>query len=159
MRKALFAGTFDPFTLGHYDLAKRASKRFDEVLIAVAKEHGKSSVRSSDIRAKIVELSVADLTNVKVVVFDGLLTDFVRESCVDVIIRGLRSASDFEYEHSLGEVYRQLYEDIDCMYLISSCNVAHISSTTVRQLAALGAKLDLFVCKKAIDMIEKFYGA
>lgn len=159
MKKAVFAGTFDPFTLGHYDIVKRASLLFDKVVVAVAKQHGKANVRALKNRIEIAELSVCDVKNAEVVAFDGLLSEFAKSCGTDVIIRGLRSSSDFEYERSLGEVYREQNKHIECVYLISSHAVAHISSTLVRELTPLGANIGGYVKEQALTLIEKLYGA
>lgn len=158
MSKAIFAGTFDPFTIGHYDIASRASSLFDEVVIGVASV---SSLRlkKTDLnqRFEIASVSVADLKNVSVKTFDGFLTDFAEREGAKVLIRGLRTFADFEYEKSLSQVYKSQNKKIECLYLISSQECGHVSGSVVRELAALGGKLDKYVCKAALGLVEKIY--
>lgn len=156
MKTAVFAGSFDPFTLGHKDVVKRASKLFDEVVVAVALETGKNT-RSADSRMKIVELSVQELANVRIVSFDGLLTDFMKSIGSDTLVRGVRNASDYDYEHNLLGVYRSLYPEIEFVILPSKAELNHISSTVVRQLCRLKAPVSGYVDTKVEESVRKLY--
>ena len=156
MIKAVFAGSFDPFTLGHKDIVIRASKTFDKVIVAVAKQTGKNS-RSLVARKQIIEASIGGLTNVEIAEFDGLLTNFLKENNVKILVRGVRNSTDFDYEKSLMGVYRSLFADIEFVLLPSMPEVNHVSSTVVRELVKLSAPIDGYVDTKAKELIKKLY--
>lgn len=157
MKTAIFAGTFDPFTLGHFDIVERAAKIFDRVIVAIAADNGKACACSLNVRKEIASVSVKEFENVFVESFDGFLSDFAVKNKAGILIRGLRSSTDFEYERPLCEVYRGQHKEIECLYLISSRNVSHISSSIVRQIAFLGGNLECYVCKNAEQLISKSY--
>ncbi len=155
---AVFAGSFDPFTMGHYDIVSRAAGAFDKIILGVAADTGnKRCAVSLEERTKIAEASVGNLKNVEVKAFDGFLTDFVRVNNARVILRGLRTFADFEYEKALGEVYKSQDKDLEIFYLISSHDYCHISGTVVRDLARLGGSVDGYVHKNAEGLVKKFY--
>ncbi len=156
-KTAVFAGTFDPFTMGHYDVALRAASVFDRLIIAVAEDTGgKRAVAGTEDRLQIVRASVADIKNVSVESFSGFLTDFVAASGSRVLVRGLRTYNDFEYEKSLFEVYRSQM-DVEAVYIMTAGRYSHISGSVVRQLAALGGDLAGFVPESARAAVEKIY--
>lgn len=152
---AVYPGTFDPFTLGHRDIAERASKVFDNVIIAVAADTGKRCEQLAA-RVKIAELSVADIKNARVQSFSGLLTDFLHKCGDCVIVRGLRSSVDFESERNLDGVYKSLSVK-DGVFFMSSPQFMHVSSTVVRQLCEIGASIKDYVCGEAIDCVRENY--
>lgn len=159
MNRAVFAGTFNPFTLGHYDIALRASELFDEVIIAVADDSsGRDALPSAGERLDIAQASVEKLRNVKVKTFKGLLIDFVNCEKANIIVRGLRTCADAEYEKNLSAVYKSQDGDIECLYLFSEPKYAHISGSVVRQLAFFGGSLKGYVCESALSKIERCYG-
>lgn len=159
INNGLLAGSFDPFTLGHYDIAYRAAKQFSHLYIAVASDTGdKKCVATLKERTEIVKKSVADISNVYVYTFDGFLTDFAREIGASTIVRGLRTFKDFEYEKSLSQVYKSQWKEIESVFLISLPEYSHISGTIVRDLALSGGSLGGYVCPAARDIIEKIYG-
>lgn len=159
LNRAVFAGTFNPFTLGHYDILCRASKIFDEVVIGVADDSsGRKELLSVDDRLDIAKLSVSEISNVIVKPFCGFLVDFARAERADIILRGLRSAADVEYEKSLSAVYKSQNDKIECVYLISEPAYSHISGTIVRQLVRFGGSLEGYVCRAAMNKIEHCYG-
>lgn len=153
--KAIFAGTFDPFTTGHRDITERALAVFGVVTVAVARETGKSCL-SAEERAHIAELAVSDLANVEVVVFDGLLSDFLVENGDCVLVRGVRDCRDFEYERELAAVYKSLCGK-DTMCLMTAAKFCHVSSSVVRELARLGGKLDGYVTPQCVRDVERAY--
>lgn len=153
---AVFAGTFDPFTLGHKDIVKRALGIFGSVVIAVAEETGKSVI-PLDRRVKIASLSVSDLKDVTVEPFSGLLSEYVLGKKNAVLVRGLRSASDFDYERELCDVYRTLGVE-KIVHIICEPKFSSVSSTTVRLLAALGGDLSGFIDGEATKEIVNLYG-
>lgn len=158
-KNGLFAGSFDPFTTGHYDIAVRASKLFDKLYIGVADDTGnKRCIATLAERVKIAESSVADIPNAVVCPFSGLLTDFAAEKQIFAVVRGLRSSEDLDYESALAAVYKSQLADIEAIFLIAQPSLAHVSSDAVRSLFRLGGKLDGYLCKPARDLIEKIYG-
>ena len=158
MKKAVFAGTFDPFTVGHYDLVKRAADVFDEIIIGVAGNGStKKSVATTEERAEIVRLSVADIPNVSIKVFDGLLTDFAEKNGAKHLIRGIRNGVDFEYEKNLMTVYQSMNPDIEIFYLISQPSLSFVSSSFIKELKALNGSIEKYVCPNALSLVEKIY--
>ena len=143
--KILYPGTFDPITNGHVDLVTRATKLFDEVVIAVALGHHKKPMFSFDQRVDMVETVFADLPQVSVVGFEGLLVDFMREKNATAVLRGLRAMSDFEYEFQLANMNRELDENFEAVFLTPAQNYSFISSTMIREVAKLGGDVTKFV--------------
>lgn len=155
----LLAGSFDPFTLGHYDIAVRAAKQFTHLYIAVAADTGdKRCVATLAQRTEIVKKSVHDIHNVFVQTFDGFLTDFAQEIGAATVVRGLRTFKDFEYEKSLSQVYKSQWNEIESVFLISTPEYSHISGTIVRDLALSGGSLKGYVCPSAQSLVEQIYG-
>ena len=143
--KILYPGTFDPITNGHVDLVTRATKLFDEVVIAVALGHHKKPMFSFEERVDMVETVFADLPQVSVVGFEGLLVDFMRERNATAVLRGLRAMSDFEYEFQLANMNRELDENFEAVFLTPAQNYSFISSTMIREVAKLGGDVTKFV--------------
>lgn len=152
--KAVFAGTFDPFTLGHYEIAARAAKRFDEVVVAVADVTGKECAFSLAERVKIATLSLQGLKNVKVTSFSGFLVDFMNENGVRTFVRGLRNSVDFEYERNLYNVYKSQCDEIEGCYFMASNECLHISSSLVREVLAIGGDVSKYVRSEALGDVE-----
>jgi pantetheine-phosphate adenylyltransferase len=143
--KAIYAGTFDPMTLGHLDVLERAARIFPELIVAVAAVTGKNTLFSQDERVELVRASVAGLPNITVQPFEGLLVDFTRSQNVSVIIRGLRAFSDFEYEFQMALTNRRLAPDIETLFLMPKQDYSFLSSTNIRQVASLGGNVTEFV--------------
>ncbi|MEP1741234.1 MAG: pantetheine-phosphate adenylyltransferase [Kangiellaceae bacterium] len=141
----LYPGTFDPITNGHLDLIERATRLFDKVIVAVANSSGKSPLFDIEQRISLVEKAVADLDNVSVCGFKGLLVDLAKEKNATVLLRGLRAVSDFEYEFQLANMNRQLAPDVESLFLTPSQKYSFISSTLVREVASLGGDVSRFV--------------
>ncbi|HET6587847.1 MAG TPA: pantetheine-phosphate adenylyltransferase [Oleiagrimonas sp.] len=144
-RVAVYPGTFDPITNGHADLVARAAPLFDKVVVAVAKNTGKGPSFSLDERISLARLTLADLPNVVVQGFDTLLAHFVREIGADVILRGLRAVSDFEYEFQLASMNRHLIPEAETLFLTPAEQYSFISSSLVREIASLGGDVSGFV--------------
>lgn len=147
---AIYPGTFDPITFGHTDLIERASHLFDQVIVAVAARPGKNPAFSLDERLKLATIALAGQDKVVVCSFEGLLVEFARQKGARAILRGLRAVSDFDYEFQLAGMNRKLAPDIETLFLTPSEQYANISSTLVREIAALGGDVSPFVHKKIV---------
>ncbi len=143
----IYPGTFDPITNGHTDLIQRASRLFDRVVVAIAAggSGSKAPVLSLDERISLAREVLADCKNVDVCGFDSLLVDFMQEKGAKVILRGLRAVSDFEYEFQLASMNRHLAEDVETVFLTPAEQFSYISSSLVREIAALGGDISPFV--------------
>lgn len=150
---AIYPGTFDPITNGHYDIILRALKLFDEVIIAIAASEDKKPMFSLDERIQMTKESVKDLENVSVIGFDNLTVDLAKELNATVIIRGLRAVSDFEFELQLGYLNNSLDKDIETVYLMPNLKNAFVSSSAVRTLIKFKGKTDHLVPKEVQDII------
>ncbi len=144
-RIAIYPGTFDPLTRGHEDLIRRSAKMFDTVIVGVADSRNKKPFFTLDERVAIAQEVLGHNSNVKVIGFSGLLKDFVRENNGNVILRGLRAVSDFEYEFQMAGMNRYLMPDIETMFMTPSDQYQFISGTIVREIAALGGDISKFV--------------
>ena len=158
MRRAVYPGTFDPATNGHIDIIKRASVQFDEVVVGVLHNSQKTPLFSTAERVNILKEVTKDIPNVRVCSFEGLSVDFVRTCGAQVIIRGLRAITDFEYELQMAQTNRIMAPDIDTMFLITSLEYAYLSSTTVREVAKLGGDVSKFVPGFVAEEMRKKYG-
>jgi len=154
MTKAIYPGTFDPITNGHVDLITRAAKLFPSLVVAVANSQPKHPFFSLEKRIACVQRAVAHLPGVRVLGFSQLLIDFVREQDAQVIIRGLRAASDFEYEFQLAGMNRKLDKQIETLFLTPAEECMFISSTLVREISALGGDVSQFVPPAVIDALK-----
>lgn len=158
-KKAVYPGTFDPVTNGHVDIITRAANIFPELIVAVATNKTKKPYLDLETRIKLLEDSVGHLPGVKVLGFDVLLIDFVLEQKAEIILRGLRAVSDFEYEFQLAGMNRKLSTEIETLFLTPSENLMFISSTLVREIAALNGDVSQFVPKAvASELIKKRNG-
>jgi len=144
-KKAIYAGTFDPMTLGHLDVVARAARIFPELTVAVTAVTGKTPLFTQEERVELVQAAVKDLPNVKVTLFDGLLVEYARLQGASVLIRGLRAFSDFEYEFQMALTNRRLAPDIETLFLMPKQDYSFLSSTNVKQVASLGGDVSEFV--------------
>jgi pantetheine-phosphate adenylyltransferase len=142
---ALYPGTFDPITNGHTDLVRRAARLFDEVIIAVAANPQKQPLFNLAERVELVRSVLADVKGVKVTGFDNLLVDCVRQHKANVILRGLRAASDFEYEFQLAGMNRRLAPEVETVFMTPSEQEMFISASLVKEIALLGGDVSQFV--------------
>ena len=145
MKKALYPGTFDPITNGHLDIINRASTLFDELTIAVAEAYHKKAMFSLEERRDLVEKSTVGLPNVRVTTFTGLLADEFKDLNVDVVIRGLRAVSDFEYELMLALMNRKLEPRFETVFLMPSEQYIYLHSSMVREIMELGGDVSELV--------------
>jgi pantetheine-phosphate adenylyltransferase len=143
--KVVYPGTFDPITMGHEDIVRRAASLFLEVIVAVASNPGKKPFFDLSERVEMASHVLKDCPNVKVIGFSGLLMQFVQDQGARVVIRGLRAASDFEYEFQLAGMNRKLYPQVESVFLTPSEQFMFISSSLVREVAMLGGDVTQFV--------------
>ncbi|PCI57457.1 MAG: pantetheine-phosphate adenylyltransferase [Methylophilaceae bacterium] len=156
-RIAVYPGTFDPITFGHEDIVRRAANLFDEVIVAVAGSTSKNTLFSLEERVALAE-EAFDASNIKVVGFDGLLMQFVQEQGAQMVIRGLRAASDFEYEFQLAGMNRKLYPKLETLFLTPSEEYMFVSSSLVREVARLGGDVHQFVSTNVEEAIKSKLG-
>lgn len=139
MKSVLYPGSFDPFTNGHLDLVERARRLFDKVVVAVAVNSGKNPLFTLEERRQLIEESCADMPNVEVIAFEGLLVDAVKQLNADAILRGLRAFSDFEYELQMALMNRELLKGCETIFLTPRLENSYVSSTLVKEVARLDA--------------------
>jgi len=151
---AVYPGTFDPITLGHEDLARRASRLFDRVILAVADSRAKTPFFTLDERVEMAREVLKDLGNVEVVGFSGLLMKFVQERGARVVVRGLRAVSDFEYEFQLAGMNRGMYPDVETVFLTPGEQFMFISATIVREISMLGGDTTKFVPSSVSERLK-----
>jgi pantetheine-phosphate adenylyltransferase len=144
-RVAVYPGTFDPLTRGHEDLVRRACRMFDRVVVGIAESRTKKPCFSLVERVEMAREILAPITNADVIGFDGLLMNFMRDQGATVIIRGLRAVSDFEYEFQMAGMNRNLYPDVETVFLTPGEQYMFISATMVREIASLGGDVAKFV--------------
>lgn len=153
-RIAVYPGTFDPITLGHEDIVRRAADLFDDVIVAVAGSTNKNTLFTLDERVTLAQ-DVFNTSNIKVMGFDGLLMQFVQEQGAQIVIRGLRAASDFEYEFQLAGMNRKLYPKLETLFLTPSEQYMFVSSSLVREVATLNGDVNQFVSSNVEAAIKK----
>lgn len=155
MRIAVYPGTFDPITLGHEDIVRRAADLFDEVIVAVAGSTNKNTLFTLDERVQLAKGLFEINANIRVVGFDGLLMQFVQLQGAQIVIRGLRAASDFEYEFQLAGMNRKLYPKLETLFMTPSEEYMFVSSSLVREVARLGGDVNQFVAPSVEAAILK----
>ena len=142
---AMYPGTFDPITLGHEDLVRRACRLFDKVVVAIAANPGKEPMFSLEERVELAQSVLGDFKNVEVTGYEGLTVDFARQNDLQVIVRGLRAISDFEYEFQLANMNRHLTDEVETAFLTPTETYTYISSSLVREICTLGGDISEFV--------------
>jgi pantetheine-phosphate adenylyltransferase len=152
---AVYPGTFDPMTLGHEDLMRRASRLFDRLIVAVAAGHHKRTMFTVEERLDIAQELAAPCGNVEVMAFKGLLRDFVVEHGGKVVVRGLRAVSDFEYEFQMAGMNRQLMPEVETLFLTPSDQFQFVSGTFVREIAMLGGDVSKFVAPSVLTRLKE----
>ncbi|MEO8859432.1 MAG: pantetheine-phosphate adenylyltransferase [Burkholderiaceae bacterium] len=151
---AVYPGTFDPMTLGHEDVVRRAAQLFDKVIVAVAAGHHKKAMFSLDERVAMASEVIKPYPHVTVESFDGLMRDFVVARGAKAMVRGLRAVTDFDYEFQLAGMNRSLMPDVETVFLTPSDRYQFISSTFVREIAVLGGEVDKFVAPFVLRCLE-----
>ena len=152
---AVYPGTFDPFSLGHENIARRAARIFDSVIVAIASGHHKMPCFSLEERLAIVREIMADLPQIRVVAFSGLLIDFLHEQNAGVIVRGLRSVADFDYENPLAGLHRQISPEVESVFLCAENAHVFTSSTLIREMAFLGGDISQLVHPAVVEKLRQ----
>lgn len=152
---AIYPGTFDPITNGHSDLVERASHLFTRVVVAVAATSGKQTTFSYEERVDLAREVLTDLPGVEVHGFRGLLMDYARTCSVQIILRGLRAVSDFEYEFQLASMNRRLYPGVETLFMMPTERYTYLSASMVREIAALGGDVSEFVHAKVLAALRE----
>jgi pantetheine-phosphate adenylyltransferase len=152
--RAIYPGSFDPMTLGHLDIIRRASKLFDNVIMAVVGNPGKSPLLPIEVRTMLIAKVVEDIPGVSVGQFQGLTVDFAEQNNIRILIRGLRAVSDYEQEMIMAQTNRQLLPELETIFLMTKPEYSFISSSTVKEIARLGADVSQFV-PPAVDAYLK----
>lgn len=145
MLRAIYPGSFDPITFGHLDVITRSSKIVDELIVGVLNNKAKTPLFSVEERVKMLKDTTKELSNIKIVPFEGLLVDFARQMEAKLVVRGLRAITDFEYELQMSQTNHKLEPDIETMFLTTSLEYSYLSSTTVKEVAAFGGDISQFV--------------
>jgi pantetheine-phosphate adenylyltransferase len=155
MKKCICSGSYDPITIGHLDIIRRATLLFDEVVVAVLDNPNKKAMFSIDTRKQMIAEAVANMPSVKVVHFSGLLADIANAEKADCIVRGLRNSVDYEYEKQMAQVNSRLASNIETIFIPTDFKYMHISSSIVKELAHLGADISEYVPECVIKYFEK----
>ena len=153
MRRAVFPGSFDPITLGHEDIVRRAAPLFDEIILAVGVNSTKNSKFSEEVRKEMLEKVFSDLPQVRVMSFQGLTAGFCKANDAKWLLRGVRNSSDFEYECTIAQMTKKLDPDIETTILFTSEEYSSISSTVVREIIANSGDISSFVPPAVLDFI------
>tara|TARA_B110000305_G_C19379504_1_gene608815 strand:+ start:736 stop:1209 length:474 start_codon:yes stop_codon:yes gene_type:complete len=156
MKTVVYPGTFNPITNGHTDLVERASTIFDRVIVAVGSSKLKSTLAPLEKRVSVTSEVLGHINNVEVIGFEGLLTEFVKKQNAKLILRGLRTVADFEYEFQLVGMNRVLAPDIETLFLAPDEEYSYISSTLVREIAAYGGDISAFVSPIVVKAMKEF---
>ena len=144
-KTVIYPGTFDPITIGHVDLTERAARLFDRVVVAIAHSEKKTPLFNLEERVALCQQSLSHVENVEVVGFSNLLTDFARSQGANCVLRGLRAVADFEYEFQLANMNRAMWPEFESIFLTPSEHLSYISSSLVREIAALDGDITPFV--------------
>jgi pantetheine-phosphate adenylyltransferase len=158
MKIAVYPGSFDPVTLGHLDIVKRASMMFDKVIVTVMHNSAKSSLFSVDERVKMIKEAVSEFKNVEVDSYDGLLIDYCKEKNIHIVVRGLRAITDFEYELQIAQTNRELsHNNVDSVFLTTNLRYSYLSSSTVKEIASYGGEVSGMVSENVYKALELKY--
>lgn len=155
-RKAIYPGTFDPFTNGHLDVLERALNIFEHVDVVLAENSQKQTLFSVDERVEMVKEVVRDIPNVNVdVLHDGLLADYARQAGANAIVRGVRQVKDFEYEFQMSLLNRHLYPEVTTVFLMPNVKYTYVASTIIREVSMLGGDVSKFVHPYVLDQLSR----
>jgi len=156
--RVLYTGSFDPITCGHLDLIKRASKKFDEVVVAVFDNNAKKHFFTASERYQLIKEAVAGIPNVTVDLAEGMTVDYARSNNIDLIVRGLRAVSDYEYELKVASINKHLYPELETFFMIATAEFSFISSSIVKEVALYGGNISDLVPPNVEKAIKKKLG-
>ncbi|RVT86201.1 pantetheine-phosphate adenylyltransferase [Inhella crocodyli] len=156
--KAIYPGTFDPLTLGHEDILRRAARLFPQVVLAVAVAHHKKTLFNLDERLAMAREAMAGVPNIEVVAFEGLLSEFVRTQRAGVVVRGIRAVSDYDYEFQMAGMNRHLMPEVETVFLTPGNDFQFVSGTFVREIAMLGGDVSQFVSDGVLQRLAQKRG-
>ena len=159
MIKAIYPGSFDPITFGHLDIIQRSAKVFDQVAIGVLNNSEKRSLFSVEERVEMIKMLTSQYENVTVESFNGLLVDYAKSIDANIVIRGLRAVTDFEYEIQIAQTNKVEYPELETIFMTTALNYSYLSSTIVREFASYGGDISRFVPKEIIPLIQAKYNA
>ncbi len=157
MKRAIYPGSFDPMTFGHLDMIERSAKIVDELYVSVLRNNAKNPLFSTDERVSMIKEMTSHLSNIKVTSFDGLLVDYATEIQANIVVRGLRAVTDFEYELQISQTNRIVNDQIDTIFLTTSLQYAYLSSTIVKEVASYGGDISKFVPEMIAREVYKKY--
>lgn len=157
MARAIYPGSFDPMTFGHLDILQRASKLFDEVIMAVVANPGKAPLLPIEVRTRLIEETTREISGVKVGFFQGLTVDFAKQNDIACLIRGLRAISDFEAELGMAQTNKQLFPELETIFLMTKAEYSFISSSTVKEIVRLGGDVSQFVPRPVNEYLKKHF--
>ena len=155
MIRAIYPGSFDPVTLGHLDIIRRASRTVNELIVGVLNNGGKTPLFAAEERVEMLREVTKDIPNVKVMAFSGLLVDFARHTDSTVVVRGLRAISDFDYELQMAQTNRKMNPHVDTMFLATSLEYAYLSSSTVKEVAFFDGDISEFVPEPVVEKVRE----
>ena len=157
MKRAVYPGSFDPITFGHLDIIERSAKMVDELVIGILRNSAKNSLFSLEERVNMIKEITKDIPNVRVESFGGLLVDYMKQIDANIIIRGLRAVTDFEYELQIAQMNHVLKDDAETIFLITNLQYSYLSSTIVKEIASYGGDISKFVPEEIIGRIYEKY--
>ncbi len=155
MSKAIYPGSFDPVTKGHLDIIRRAARMFDSLTVSILNNSEKSPLFSVDERVNMLRKACSDIKNVSIDSFSGLTADYAKKTGTDVIIRGLRAITDFEYELQMAQTNRKILPTVDTVFLTTSLEYAYLSSSIVREVASYGGDISEFVTPEVAELVYR----
>ena len=155
MLRGIYPGSFDPVTFGHLDIMKRAAALVDELIVGVLNNNAKTPLFSAEERVRMLEEITKEMPNVRIFPFEGLLVDFARKMKADLVIRGLRAITDFEYELQMAQTNHKLEPELETVFLTTSLEYSYLSSSTVKEVAAFGGDISRFVPEIVADRIAE----
>jgi pantetheine-phosphate adenylyltransferase len=155
MMRAAYPGTFDPITKGHADVAARAARMFDEVVVLIGTNPAKTTLFSRDERVEMARAELKAIANVRVDSFDGLLVDYMKERGLTIALRGIRSRADFDYEYQMALTNRALQREVETLFIPASPEYSFVTAQFLREIAAMGGKVDVFVSPQVGDRLRR----
>lgn len=155
--KALYAGSFDPLTLGHLDIIRRAAKLADKLIVGVIRNPGKNAMFTENQRIKMIEAAVSDIPNIEVEAFSGLLADYVKDNNYDMVVRGLRGTTDFDSEIQMAQLHSILYDGgAETIFLMTSGEYGFISSSMAKEVYSLGGDISRLVPQEVLELMNQY---